>query len=73
MQVTTTNMNGVSPLWIACQDGHLPVVEYCAALAPELLEQPKASGATPFCIACHQGMQNKSPLPTWNSMHYILI
>lgn len=48
-------MNGVSPLWIACQDGHLPVVEYCAALAPELLEQPKASGATPFCIACHQG------------------
>jgi hypothetical protein len=53
--VSTTNVNGVSPLWIACQDGHLPVVKYCAALAPKLLEQPKASGATPFCIACHQG------------------
>ena len=55
VNVSTTNMNGVSPLWIACQDGHLPVVKYCAALAPTLLEQPKASGATPFCIACHQG------------------
>lgn len=53
--MSTTNTNGVSPLWIACQDGHLPVVQYCAALAPELLEKPKASGATPFCIACHQG------------------
>ena len=55
LQVSTTNVNRVSPLWIACQDGHLPVVKYCAALAPKLLEQPKASGATPFCIACHQG------------------
>ena len=31
------------------------MVAYLAELAPELLEQAKASGATPFCIACHQG------------------
>jgi ankyrin repeat protein len=49
------NNNGASPLYIACQDGHLDIVEKLLDNVKTDVNKCTNSGASPLNIACQNG------------------
>ena len=55
IQINQPLKNGATPLFIACENGHLDIVRVLLESNAIQINQPKKNGATPLFIACENG------------------
>ena len=54
--------SGITPLYVACQNGHNAIVAVLLATNADV-NQPRDNGATPLIIACNEGHTDVVMLP----------